>query len=165
MNWFEITYRNPSARLQYTVIAMLLCLCCIVSCGNEITRLTVEVVSHPQGGFNVEELRCRIRGRLEGGSEHIETIIEWWWSDTLGQDEQALKQESHTFLTGDWEHYTTILEAPTYFYLFQHFWVKVKWEDEDGTEHAIESDTAYCKILSTGHVFPDMYACKMSQEE
>lgn len=135
-------------------IAIFVCVFCFVSCRDSMTRLMMEIVSHPQGGFNVEELGCTMRGRLEGGTEYIETIIEWWWSDTLGQDEQVLKQETHTFLNDEWQQYTTTIEAPTYFYLFQLFWVKIKWEDEDGTEHEIESDTAQCKVHSIQNVFP-----------
>jgi hypothetical protein len=138
----------------YAIIALVLCFSGMVTCSNGVTRLVVEIVSQPQGGFNVEELGCTMRGKLEGGDEHVETIIEWWWSDTLGQDEQVLKQETHTFLSDEWEQYTTIIEAPTYFYLFQLFWVKIKWQDEDGTEHEVESDKAHCKILAAQNVFP-----------
>ena len=144
-------------------IALVLCSLSMVTCSNSVTRLVVEIVSQPQGGLNVEELGCTMRGRLEGGDEHVETIIEWWWSDTLGQDEQVLKQETHTFLSDEWEQYTTIIEAPTYFYLFQLFWVKAKWQDEDGTEHEIESDKAYCKILTAQNVFPHAGGGSISQ--
>jgi hypothetical protein len=138
----------------FATISVIACLLSIVSCSDSVTQLVVEIVSHPHGGFNVKELGCTMRGKLEGGDEHIETIIEWWWSDTLGQNEQVLKQETHTFFNDEWEQYTTTIEAPTYFYLFQLFWVKIKWEDEDGTEHEIESDKAHCKILGAQNVFP-----------
>lgn len=125
-------------------ISMMLCIAC-TSCGKD-TRLIIDISQHPQGGTNVDSLTCSIMGRLVDGTLHTIATIEWWWCDTLRQNTQAVSQETYTFSQDVWEEYTTVLGPPTVHMLDQGYWVKVKWQDEDDTEHEMNSDTAWCDI-------------------
>ena len=130
------------------ILSFVVILACItyVSCSKD-TRLIVDIGQPPQGGTNVDTLTCSVMGRLADGTLHIIATIEWWWCDTLGQNAQALSQETHTFTQDIWEEYTTVIGPPTVHVFDQGYWVKVKWEDEDDTEHEIDSDTAWCDTV------------------
>jgi hypothetical protein len=125
---------------------MLLLSIALIRCSKKDTKLVAEIAAHPTSGTNLEELSCTLTGRLIDGDTPIAVLIEWWWSDTLGQDEQAIAQGSYTFTEDTWEDFTTVIEAPTGYFFFQLFWVKVSWMNEDESEHEIESDKAWCDI-------------------
>ena len=129
-------------------IGLLVILVCItyISCSSESTRLIVDIAQDPEGGTNVDSLTCTLMGRLTDGTLHIIATVEWWWCDTLGQNAQAVAQETYTFSSDLWEEYTTVLGPPTVHMLEQGYWVKVMWEDEDETYYEIHSDTAWCDI-------------------
>lgn len=128
------------------VLACILLITAFIACSKKDTKLIAEIGEHPVGGTNIEELDCTVVGRLFDGETPINAIIEWWWSDSTGNNEQAVAQGSYEFTDEVWEEYTTIIEAPIGYYFFQYFWVKVTWQNEDEGEHEIESDRAWCDI-------------------
>lgn len=122
-------------------------------CARAKTSLIILIISHPQGGYEISILSCTFQGKLEthGGGifgskepRPITAFVEWWWEDGYHQNAQVIKSETYTFTSKEPVMYTTTYSAPPGYVLLNYFWVKIKWTDEDGTPHTIESAKAYC---------------------
>lgn len=125
---------------------LLLAMWCIavVGCGGKNTRLLLHITEDPIGGTNVPVLTCLFEGKLYKGTTPITATVEWWWCSFAGTNESLVHRETYTFTEDEYVEYTTMISAGTNYVFFQVYWVKILWEDEDGTEHEIESSQARC---------------------
>lgn len=119
----------------------------ILSCGGN-TTLDITITSQPEGGENITEISCTFEGMLVNGTTPIEVTIEWWGQYSGTAYEEIQKRESHTFSSETAEAVTTSITTPTGYVWTGYFYVKLIWEDEDGSDHEIESSQAYCYLGS-----------------
>lgn len=135
---------------RYFWLAFLVCSITLLSCSSKDTKLILHITEDPIGGTNVPLLTCSFEGRLHNGTAHIEATVEWWWCTFGGTDETLVHREKYVFTEETFVEYTTEISAGTNYVFFQIYWVKILWQDEDGTEHEIESSQARCSATRAG---------------
>lgn len=132
------------------LIIMLGSMLLLSGCISKKTSLHVNILSHPQGGRNISHLSCSFEGYLKasgglfGGVHPITATVEWWWENYFHSDAKIMKSESHEFKTAGLEMCSTAYSTSAGWILLNYYWVKIKWTDENGSSHKIESAKAYC---------------------
>lgn len=122
-------------------------------CISKKTSLNVVITSSPQGGRNISRLSCSFEGCLTasgglfGGVHPITATVEWWWENYFHSNAKVMKSETCEFRTTGPESKSTVYSAGSGYVLLNYYWVKIKWTDEDGSSHTVESNKAYCYKL------------------
>lgn len=129
---------------KYCLLLTVVWCIAMVGCGGKNTKLLLHITEDPIGGTNVPVLTCSFEGKLYKGTTHITATVEWWWCTFGGLNETLVHREKYTFTEDGYVEYTTTISAGTNYVFYQVYWVKILWEDEDGTEHEIESSQARC---------------------
>lgn len=131
------------------VIILLIALITIVGCGDdavEVTTLDLTIISHPEGGVNIQSVSCVVEGELIGGDDPVTVTIDWWWEDAAGLNDELYSTETYTFSENQPMEHTTTYDAPAGFFLLCYWWAEFTWSDDDGS-HSIESNKAFCTML------------------
>jgi hypothetical protein len=131
---------------QYYPLLTAMCYIIVLSCSSKNTQLLLHITEDPIGGTNVPVLTCSFEGKLYKGTAPLTATVEWWWCAFNYTNESLVHREKYTFTENEYVEYTTMISAGTNYVFFQVYWVKVLWEDEDGTEHEIESSQARCNV-------------------
>lgn len=117
-----------------------------------LTRLSIVIIEHPKGGYNVNYLQCIFKGWLTSTSNFVTPItayVEWWWENYYGSGDKIVASGSWIFTSKDPEYIITSLKAPSGYIFLNYYWVKIWWYDEDGKYNKVESSKAYCYSLSS----------------
>jgi hypothetical protein len=128
------------------LIAFLISFLFILKCTKEYTRLSLQIGEQPEGGSQVTEVSIVIVARLENGDTPIQAAVKWWAKDINGQNQTEYWADTWTFRETEWQELSAMASAPAGNVLLGYFWFEVVWEDEDGTENQVFSDTAYCHL-------------------
>jgi hypothetical protein len=130
--------------MKKRILYLLLVAIFVLVCGKEYTRLVLVFGEQPEGGENITEITCVVVGRLMDGDTPIQALVEFYWCDENGQDEQVLGYDTWTFSSETPEELHIYVPAPAGYVLLGYFWFRATWTDEDGTDCEVLSDTAYC---------------------
>ncbi|MCK4940956.1 hypothetical protein KAS45_02585 [candidate division WOR-3 bacterium] len=130
--------------MRKRILYLLLVAIFVLVCGKEYTRLVLVFGEQPEGGENITEITCVVVGRLMDGDTPIQALVEFYWCDENGQDEQILGYDTWTFRSQTPEELHIYVPAPAGYVLLGYFWFRATWTDEDGTDCEVLSDTAYC---------------------
>lgn len=119
-----------------------------------VTRLNIEIIQNPTGGYNVDVLYCIFRGWLTSSSSEVKPItahVEWWWENYYGEGDTKVEEKTWTFFTKEPQDVITYLYASPGYVFLNYYWVKIWWYDEDGKYNKVESSKAYCYSLSPNY--------------
>ena len=157
-----------SFKFVYPKIGFLLLMISTSSCGvgDGQTILNVSISNHPDSGFAVEQLSANIKTKRDfidkssvfqtvGEPRAISLTIEWWWQS--GDFEQRkLVASERVSVNEEFASFRTTYSAPENHVLLNYYWVKIKWEDDNGNE-VIESRKAYCRYKSYENISNSKY--------
>ena len=119
-------------------------LCAVFMHCTQSSELDIRFISQPTGGKNVTLLSCTFEAKLLESTSPISVAIEWWSSDSAGNNEQLEQQEIHTFESVIAEQVGTELSAPGGDVFEGYYWVRIEWDDETGAVYYEESAQAFC---------------------
>ena len=127
-------------------ILALFALILLIGCAKKDTFLDITITEHPEGGANVPSLSCEFEGDLTGGDESITATVEWWWEDSNHENDQVIDSETYTFSSQSTVSHTTTITAASLGgdILLNYWWVRISWENEDGSDEEVESNQVYC---------------------
>jgi hypothetical protein len=108
------------------------------------SELDITFIEQPTGGKNVALLSCIFEGKLLKGTTPITVSIEWWSTDSAGNNEQLEQQETHAFQSVSAEQVGTELYTPGGDVFEGSYWVRVEWDDPNGTQYYEESEQVFC---------------------
>jgi hypothetical protein len=123
----------------YTISMCMTFICCTQS-----SALEIRFIHHPTGGKNVTLLTCTFEGKLLESTTPIPVEIEWWSTDSAGNNEQLEQEESHVFESVIAEQVGTELSAPGGDVFEGYYWIRIEWNDADGTVYYEESMQTFC---------------------
>ena len=123
--------------------------CITISCAllmncTQSSELDIRFISQPTGGKNITLLSCTFEGKLLESTTPISVAIEWWSSDSAGNNERLEQQETHIFEDVIAAQVGTELSAPNEDVFEGYYWVRIEWDDEGGAVHYEESAHAFC---------------------
>jgi len=108
------------------------------------SELDIRFIDQPIGGKNITLLTCIFEGKLLESTTPIAVSIEWWSTDSTGNNEQLEQQEDHSFESSIAEQVGTELSALSGDVFEGYYWVRVEWDDGSGVVFYEESEHIYC---------------------
>ncbi|MBN2620918.1 hypothetical protein JXB22_07485 [candidate division WOR-3 bacterium] len=129
--------------MKLPLYACLIIYCGLLGCAGT-SELEITFIEQPTGGKNVALLSCIFEGKLLEGTTPITVSIEWWSTDSAGNNEQLEQQETHAFESVSAEQVGTELNAPGGDVFEGYYWIRVEWDDPTGAQYYEESEQVLC---------------------
>jgi len=129
---------------KFLALIALIALVGLVSCGSKDTTLDLTITEDPQGGAQVSSVTVEFEAGLVDGDTPITVTVEWWWENAVHEEDEMMDSENITVSSQTVQTFTSTYSASSGFILLNYWWVKIKWTDEAGDSHEVESDQAYC---------------------
>lgn len=116
---------------------------CVLQCMGD-SELDIAFIQQPVGGKNVTLLACTFEGKLLDGTAPITVSIEWWSTDSSGNNEQREHGSTYTFESISAKQVGAELIAPASEVFKGYYWLRIEWQSSDNTTYSEESNKAFC---------------------
>jgi hypothetical protein len=136
-----ISQRRYSRKKLLPLLGVLLLL---IGCPKKDTLLDLTITEDPAGGSQVTSVTVEFEAALVDGDTPITITLEWWWENAVHENDTKMDTETFTASSQTTTTFTSTYTADAGYILMNYYWVKIKWTDEAGESHEVESDQAYC---------------------